>query len=107
MFEHANRVFPVYFEYAFEKIDDITIALPNGWQVSSMPKAIDQDIQALAYKLSVDAASTTLHLHRTLRSDVFMVPQDKYPVLRTFYQIVRSGDDQQVVLQPAATAAQN
>jgi hypothetical protein len=107
MFEHANRVFPVCFEYSYQKIDDVTIALPNGWQVSSAPKTIDQDIRAVAYKLSVDGVNSTLHLQRTLRSDLFMVVVEKYPVLRSFYQIVRSGDDQQVVLQPAAAAARN
>jgi hypothetical protein len=33
------------------------------------------------------------------------VPQNMYPALRTFYQSVRSGDDQQIVLQPGAVAA--
>src|SRR5260370_941038 len=29
-FEHANRVYPIYFEYPYEKWDDITIELPAG-----------------------------------------------------------------------------
>ena len=36
-FEHANRVHPIYFEYPNEKADDVTIELPPGWQVSSVP----------------------------------------------------------------------
>jgi hypothetical protein len=107
MFEHASRNFPVYFEYSYQKIDDLTISLPPGWQVSSKPKPIDQDLKALAYKLSVDGENKTIHLQRLLRSDLYMIPADKYHVLRSFFQMVRSGDDQQIVLEPAAAAARN
>ena len=30
IFEHANRVHPIYFEYPYEKEDDVTIDLPAG-----------------------------------------------------------------------------
>src|SRR5882762_10640744 len=41
IFEHANRVQPIYFEYPYEKADDMNIELPPGWQVSSVPAAQD------------------------------------------------------------------
>jgi len=107
MFEHAHRTFPVYFEYCYQKIDNLTISLPPGWQVSSKPKPINQDLKAVAYKLSVDGENKTLRLQRMLRFDLFLIPPDKYPVLRTFFQMVRSGDDQQVVIEPAMAAATN
>jgi hypothetical protein len=51
--------------------------------------------------------SGTLHLTRTLRSDLGMVPKENYPALRTFFQLVRTGDEEQVVLQPGSSAAVN
>jgi hypothetical protein len=36
-----------------------------------------------------------------------VVPKNAYPVLRDFYQAVKSGDEQQIVLQPGASAATN
>ena len=36
-FEHANRVHPVYFDYPYEKVDDVEMKLPDGWQVGSVP----------------------------------------------------------------------
>jgi hypothetical protein len=42
-----------------------------------------------------------------LRQDLFLVEKENYPVLRGFFQFVKSQDDQQVVLLPAATAATN
>jgi hypothetical protein len=107
MFEHASRVFPVYFAFPFQKIDEVSINLPLGWQVGSMPKPVDQDAKAVQYTLKAEANSGGLHFKRTLRSDLFIVPADKYSVLRTFYQLVRSGDELQIVLQPGTAPANN
>jgi hypothetical protein len=107
MFEHANRVHPVYFAYPFQKSDDVTVELPAGWTVSSLPKNQDKDAKAAEYVLKLEGKGNVVHLTRTLRSDLFMIPKDTYPSLRSFFQIVRSGDEQQVVLQPNAVAAGN
>jgi hypothetical protein len=36
-----------------------------------------------------------------------MVPKAAYPSLRGFYQAVKSGDEESIVLQPGASAAAN
>ena len=105
MFEHASRVFPVYFAFPFQKIDDVSVELPLGWQVGSAPKPVDQDAKAVQYALKADSDKGSLHFKRALRSDLFIVPAEKYSVLRTFYQLVRTGDEQQIVLQPATASA--
>jgi transglutaminase-like putative cysteine protease len=105
MFEHSSRTFPIYFSFPYEKVDDLTVELPLGWQVGSAPKPLNQDIKALQYTLNAEGNTTTLHLKRMLRSDLCLVPADKYSVLKEFYQRVRSGDDQQIVLQQGAVAA--
>jgi hypothetical protein len=46
-------------------------------------------------------------LTRTLRSDLMMIPKENYPALRAFFQLVRTGDEEQVVLQPGSAAAGN
>jgi len=75
--------------------------------VASVPKDQDQDAKAAEYVLKIDQKSGTLHITRTLRSDLIMIPKDYYSSLRGFYQAVKSGDEQQIVLQPGASAASN
>jgi Domain of Unknown Function with PDB structure (DUF3857)/Domain of Unknown Function with PDB structure (DUF3858) len=106
-FEHADRTQPVYFPYQYMKEDDITVELPPGWQVTTVPPAEDMDAKAAQYTLKIENNKNTLHITRTLRSDLFMVPKDKYPALRQFFAVVRSCDEKQVVLQPGAAAAGN
>jgi hypothetical protein len=105
MFEHASRVFPVYFAFPFQKIDEVNVELPLGWQVGSVPKPVDQDAKAVQYTLKAEGNNSSLHFKRALRSDLFMVPAEQYSVLRTFYQLVRSGDEQQIVLQPGTASS--
>ncbi len=107
LFEHANRVHAVYFQYPFQKFDDVTVQLPLGWQVSSVPKPLNQDAKAAAYIRKVEDDKGTLHLTRVLRSDLLMVDAKFYPALRAFYQAVRTGDDEQIIVQPGAAAARN
>lgn len=107
MFEHATRVYPIYFSYPFKKIDDLKIELPLGWQVGSVPKPVDQNAKAAEYSLTVENDKGALHIHRELRSDLMLVQVNFYPALQGFYQVVRSDDDQQVVIQPAGLSAGN
>jgi transglutaminase-like putative cysteine protease len=105
LFEHANRVYPVYLHYPFEKQDDVTIELPLGWKVSSVPKELNADSKAVAYILKVQDEKGTLHLTRMVRCNLIAVETKLYPALRAFYQTVRTGDEEQIVMQPGAAAA--
>jgi Domain of Unknown Function with PDB structure (DUF3857) len=107
MFEHANRVHPLYFHYAFEKTDDVRVELPLGWGVSSLPPAQTNDAKVMVYSMKVENDKGSLHLERHLRSSLISLEQKYYPALRNFYQAVRSGDDQQIVLQPMGISGGN
>ncbi len=107
VFEHANRVQPVYFEYPHQKIDDVSVELPAGWQVSGVPHAQNQDAHAVAYVLNVEQNAGKLRLTRKLTVDMVMLPPKYYPALRSFYQVVRNGDAEQIVLQPGEIHARN
>jgi hypothetical protein len=105
LFEHAERIYPIYFRYPYRKVDDVEIDLPLGWKISNVPKPFDQDLKAAEFKLTVENQGTKLRIQREIRSDLVMVPKDLYPSLRGFFQIVRTQDDQQIVVQPGGTAA--
>jgi hypothetical protein len=106
-FEHANRVNDVYFAYSFRTVDDVSIELPLDWKVDKVPGNIDQDVKAAQYTLKIEQKPGSIHITRGIRSDLLVVPKNAYPVLRDFYQAVKSGDEQQIVLQPGASAATN
>lgn len=107
VFEHADRVHPIYFEYPYEKIDDVTIDLPLGWQVSNVPPPQVKDGHIIAYSLQAENNNGTLHVTRKISADVLLLESKYYPALRNFYQAVRTSDEQQILLQPIAASSGN
>jgi hypothetical protein len=107
LFDHANRVHPIYFEYPHQKLDDIAVELPPGWQVSSVPQPQDRDAKAAYYGLKVEQSPGSLRLSRKLTIDMLILEPKYYPNLRNFFQLVRTGDAEQIVLQPGEIHASN
>jgi hypothetical protein len=107
LFDHAARVHPIYFEFPFQKVDDITIELPAGWQTASLPAAQNQDGKVVLYTLKVESDKNRLHLTRKLAVDLLLAEAKYYPAVRNFFQTVRTGDEEQIVLQPGATVSVN
>ena len=107
VFDHAERVHPIYFEFPSEKLDDVTITLPAGWQVSSVPPALDDTVNIVGYTLKVENNKGTVHLTRKLRINLMLLQTEYYAALRDFFQRVRKGDEQQIVLLPGAASSSN
>jgi len=107
MYEHSTRVHPLYFHYSYEKLDDVQVDLPLGWQVGSLPQPVVQNAKAIVYTSKVENNKGTLHLERRLKMDMISLEQKYYPTLRSFYQLVKNGDEQQIVLQPTGLSSGN
>jgi hypothetical protein len=107
LFDHAERIHPVYFESQNQKLDDVSIELPAGWQVASLPQPQDHNLRVVAYTLGASNNSSTVRLTRKLDINIVMLETKYYSPLRSFFQMVKSGDEGQVVLQRGATAASN
>jgi hypothetical protein len=105
IFEHTNRTHPIYFQYPFAKTDDVTLDLPLGWQIGSLPQPQSVEGRVVAYTFKAENDKGSVHLSRKLSVDTLLLENKYYPALRSFFQVVRTGDDQQVVLQPISTAA--
>ena len=107
VFEHEQRIYPIYFEYPSQKEDDLTITLPAGWQVSSLPTPEVQDGHVVLYSLKTENERTKVRVSRTLNVDFVFLDPKYYQALRNFFQAVRTGDDAQIVLQTGSSSASN
>jgi len=107
LFEHADRVHPIYFGYPFGQADDVTIELPEQWHVTALPKARTRKGDSITYKMDVTENNKSLHVTRELESDIYLLQKDRYQVLRGFFDAVRTGDEDQIVLQAAAPRTGN
>jgi Domain of Unknown Function with PDB structure (DUF3857) len=107
VFEHAARVHPIYFDFPTARTDDVTIELPLDWKVNSLPKGHSDAGKVCAYNTTYENKQGSLHLTRSLNIDTISLETKYYGALRKFFQVVRDGDEQQIVLEPGAAAAAN
>ena len=107
LFEHSERLHPIYFTFPYQNIDDVSIELPTGWQISSLPPEQKYDAQAAGYSLAAEDKNGVLHLTRKVTVDMVLLDTKYYGALQKFFQAVRTGDDQQMVVVPGAKSAGN
>jgi hypothetical protein len=107
VFDHAERVHPIYVEYPYAESDDINIQIPAGWKVSSLPRGWQDIGRVVTYSLTAEGDKEKLHLTRTLTVDFIFMEVKYYPALRNYFQEIKTTDDQQIVLEPGAARAGN
>jgi hypothetical protein len=105
VFDHAERVHQVYVPYPYAESDDISIQIPSGWKISSLPSGWQDSGQVVTYSLTASSDQGKLHLARSLTVDFMLLGADAYPALQSYFQKIKSTDDQQAVLESGSAAA--
>jgi hypothetical protein len=105
LFDHADRVHPIYMEFPSQKVDDVTIEIPAGWRVANLPPEQSELGHIVEYTLKVENDKGKLHLARMLNVRFLLLETKYYTPLRDFIQMVKTADEEQIVLQPGRTAA--
>jgi hypothetical protein len=106
LFEHTSRQQPVYFPFAYEDSDDITVRLPQMLRVETIPVAQNVDPGGgLHYEISAKQEGDTIHFQRKLVVGGILYQVGYYGGIRKFFGTAKADDDQQAVLQPQAVAA--
>jgi len=107
-FPAAQRVNPVYFYYPSHEIDEVHIALPPNMEVESLPS---DDLIKLDYAIyqtqQKQESPTTIFSLRNLIMGQVAFPATDYKTVKDFYDKIKAGDEQQVILKAAAHAAGN
>jgi hypothetical protein len=98
-FRHVERKFPVYFPYPFREFDDIVITLPEGLSAEVRPVPRKKETDAGSYSLvCAQESPQKLHVQRDLVLRKIFYPADQYTTIKSFYDAVRTNDEEQIVL---------
>ncbi len=105
MFTHAERVRPIYFEFPYTHEDTVVITLPAGFEPTGLPDPFTRDAGAVHYRNIADFHDGKLTERRHVDAVGYLYPVTAYGPLHQFFQGVRAGDEEQVVLTRAKTNA--
>jgi hypothetical protein len=100
-FQNSRRVHPVYFPYPYEELDEVTLQLPADRKVEALPAPRNQATQFGSYKASYESEAQFVKFRRQVVMNGIFFKVEEYPRLRFFFDSVRAGDEEPVVLQKA------
>jgi hypothetical protein len=104
-FSSEQRKSAIYFHYAYRVDDEVTLKVPAGYAVESLPATADVNMGALHYTATVGKTADDIRLVRNMTVDVEIVGRDKYSIVRDFFSKAAAADQEQVVLRKAAATA--
>ncbi|MGA8072084.1 MAG: hypothetical protein WB995_01335, partial [Candidatus Acidiferrales bacterium] len=107
-FQSEKRVNSIYFHFPEIEKDSITMHVPTGFKIETLPapqKANPGGGFEYSVTSSQNADVVTIERHLTISGIMF--PVGNYSAIRTFFNMVKTDDDGQIVLQPAQVAKGN
>jgi hypothetical protein len=106
-FAADKRENPVDLHYPFVAQDSVSLTLPAGFTVQSVPaNASIPFAQNAAYKATYSAANGAVTVERVVALANVIYKASEYPQLRDFYGKMNAQDQQQVVLEKQTVTAQ-
>jgi hypothetical protein len=97
-FTHSQRKYPVYFPYPFTDNDVVTMKVPAGFTLESVPQPEDAKLPYARYQNVSNFDGLQLVTQRQLAFNAIYLPVEKYSELKSFFGKVQAGDEQQAVL---------
>lgn len=101
-FAPEQRKNAIYFDFAFQAEDEVTVKLPAGYGVESVPANANINLGAVVYTNEWGKTAEALTFRRKLVMATIYVDADKYRTVRGFYSRVGNADQESVVLKKAA-----
>ena len=99
---------PVYLYYPYREIDEVHIALPPSMESESLPPDDDVKVDFALYKTMQKLESpTAVFSRREFIMGGMAFPVANYKEIKTFYDKIKTGDDQSVLLKVSAHAQGN
>lgn len=100
-FKQETREYPVDFTYPFEKKYNITIDIPEGYAVESLPANVNFATESKFGSFKYIIANTGNKIQVAIVFDIFtsIVSADEYPVLKDFFQKVIDKENEKIVFK--------
>lgn len=105
-FVHDKRVNPIYFEYPYRTFDLVMINVPPSLQIESLPKQRKVLEDFAGFLTEYQSQGQKIIFKRQLDVGGVIFPANYYPHVKSFYEQVKSSDDETTVLR-VSTVAQN
>ena len=100
-FKQELREFPVDFSFPNKEKYIISLSIPDGYQVESMPKsiAISMDKGYGNFSLTTSNTNNQLQINVVLNINTSIIPAEDYGTLKEFYKVIMEKETEKIVIK--------
>jgi hypothetical protein len=100
-FKQETREYPIDFSFPFKDKYMITITIPEGYQVESIPKSVSLIMDGGYGSFSMSASNTDNNIQITVNLSVneSIVPAQDYDILKEFFKVSIEKQNEKIVLK--------
>ncbi len=98
-FPKKERSFPVLFDYEFSNIDEVSIHVPNDFEIEFLPPHILLDENFGFFESSYEIKDNWIYHKRIFERKKLLVPVEEYGPIKNFYDRVAKEDNQKIILK--------
>ncbi len=106
-FAATSRKHPIYFSYAWNEEDDVTIDVSDDYAIETLPADTTYDVTTAAYTTRYKTAGKSVHFTRSFEVRSLFFPAESYSALRNFFSKVTAADQEQIALKKRVGVAAN
>ena len=99
MFPHQQRDFPVIFDFKFVNTDELTLQIPEGFEIDYLPGAVRLDESFGLFESTYSSEDNRIKYTRVFVRRELYVSADRYPELKEFYDNAAEADNQRIILR--------
>src|SRR5262249_44243690 len=97
-FQASHRDNAVYFRYGHQEVDEIVLHPPQSYKVENLPVTRGISSRSYLYRLTTEEKDSALTFARKFVMNGFYFQPDQYREIRSFYDFVRTNDEEQAIL---------
>ncbi len=100
-FKLEDRKYPVDFNFPYKDTYNITIKIPDGYEVEFLPTPISLAIEnnEVTFKYNISSANNNIQLMVNFDINTFYIPAEGYLALKGFYKMLVEKQREKVILK--------
>jgi len=98
IFQLENRTYPIDYNYTRTDQEDVTLTLPDGYEIVDLPRNINYSIYGHQFDRRATPMHDKIHYSRRIYISETQFSPSSYEKIKDFYSLIVNADQDQVVL---------
>lgn len=94
-----KRIAPIFFNFPFRELGNITISLPENFSIESIPDNTYFSKSKLMFNIRIDENNKEANIKKKLRIRKRLIPAENYEDVKKFFSVLQKVKNQRIILK--------